>query len=268
MSLPFVLFFLLAFVAVAGALTLILAREPIHSALALILVMISLAVLYLCLLYTSGSAIRDLVSFASRFAGQTKYMALGDYSNSRGAADMGVLPDRLPGYAPLSDRAERERFGKLWGGQISDKAGLSAHAMMDAAAAGHLKALYVVGANPLKSFNVAEPDPVSYTHLRNPEDFRIRLRSAHDDELFPPGRPRPRTASRLARACEACRRQPACPYRRVRNTAHEKQNLAGPHCGRRYLERHRRNRHGLYRSPASCQRRRLRRCLLYTSRCV
>jgi NADH-quinone oxidoreductase subunit J len=49
MSLPFVLFFLLAFVAVAGALTLILAREPIHSALALILVMISLAVLYLLL---------------------------------------------------------------------------------------------------------------------------------------------------------------------------------------------------------------------------
>lgn len=49
MSLPFILFFLLAFVAVAGALTLILAREPIHSALALILVMISLAVLYLLL---------------------------------------------------------------------------------------------------------------------------------------------------------------------------------------------------------------------------
>jgi NADH-quinone oxidoreductase subunit J len=49
MSLPFILFFVLAFVAVAGALTLILAREPIHSALALILVMISLAVLYLLL---------------------------------------------------------------------------------------------------------------------------------------------------------------------------------------------------------------------------
>ena len=37
-------------------------------------------------------------------------MALGDYSNSRGAADMGVLPDRLPGYAQLSDSSERERF--------------------------------------------------------------------------------------------------------------------------------------------------------------
>jgi NADH-quinone oxidoreductase subunit J len=49
MSLPFILFFVLAFIAVAGAVTLILAREPIHSALSLILVMISLAVLYLLL---------------------------------------------------------------------------------------------------------------------------------------------------------------------------------------------------------------------------
>ncbi|MGA8034929.1 MAG: NADH-quinone oxidoreductase subunit J [Candidatus Acidiferrales bacterium] len=49
MSLPFILFFVLAFLAVAGAVMLILAREPIHSALSLILVMISLAVLYLLL---------------------------------------------------------------------------------------------------------------------------------------------------------------------------------------------------------------------------
>jgi NADH-quinone oxidoreductase subunit J len=49
MSLPFIVFFLCAFLAVVGALTLILAREPIHSALALVLVMVSLAVLYLLL---------------------------------------------------------------------------------------------------------------------------------------------------------------------------------------------------------------------------
>lgn len=49
MSLPFILFFVFAFVSIAGALLLILAREPIHSALSLILVMMSLAVLYLML---------------------------------------------------------------------------------------------------------------------------------------------------------------------------------------------------------------------------
>jgi NADH-quinone oxidoreductase subunit J len=49
MSIPFILFFICAAVAVLGAVLLILAREPIHSALALILVMMSLAVLYLLL---------------------------------------------------------------------------------------------------------------------------------------------------------------------------------------------------------------------------
>lgn len=49
MTLPILLFFVCAGLSVGGALVLILAREPIHSALALVLVMISLAVLYLLL---------------------------------------------------------------------------------------------------------------------------------------------------------------------------------------------------------------------------
>jgi NADH-quinone oxidoreductase subunit J len=49
MSVPVISFFVCALLAIAGAVILILAREPIHSALALILVMISLAVLYLLL---------------------------------------------------------------------------------------------------------------------------------------------------------------------------------------------------------------------------
>lgn len=49
MSIPFLLFFICALISVLGAVLLILAREPIHSALSLILVMMSLAVLYLLL---------------------------------------------------------------------------------------------------------------------------------------------------------------------------------------------------------------------------
>jgi NADH-quinone oxidoreductase subunit J len=49
MSVPFILFFVCAFMAVIGAVLLIVAWEPIHSALALVLVMMSLAVLYLLL---------------------------------------------------------------------------------------------------------------------------------------------------------------------------------------------------------------------------
>src|SRR5216684_7619090 len=47
MSLPFILFFVFAIFAVAGAILLIIAREPIHSALSLIVVMGALAALYL-----------------------------------------------------------------------------------------------------------------------------------------------------------------------------------------------------------------------------
>src|SRR6202167_4486587 len=49
MSVPVIMFFACALLAVFGAVLLILAKEPIHSALALILVMAALAVLYLLL---------------------------------------------------------------------------------------------------------------------------------------------------------------------------------------------------------------------------
>jgi len=49
MSVPFIVFFACAFLAVLGAVLLIFSWEPIHSALSLILVMMSLAVLYLLL---------------------------------------------------------------------------------------------------------------------------------------------------------------------------------------------------------------------------
>ena len=42
-------------------------------------------------------------------------MALGDYANSRGAADMGLLPDRLPGYAYLDNKVGRGIAGKALG---------------------------------------------------------------------------------------------------------------------------------------------------------
>jgi NADH-quinone oxidoreductase subunit G len=100
----------------------------------------------------SGAAIATLVAFGSKLPGNTRYMALGDYSNSRGAADMGLLPDRLPGYARVDDAKARETFEQLWGLVLSSKPGLTAPQMVEAARSGQLKALYVVGANPLRQF--------------------------------------------------------------------------------------------------------------------
>jgi NADH-quinone oxidoreductase subunit G len=100
----------------------------------------------------TGAAVRDLVSFGARLPGRTRYMALGYFVNSRGAADMGLLPDRLPGYASVADAAARALFSKLWGAEIPVAPGLDARAMLDAAVPGRLKALYVVGANPFRTF--------------------------------------------------------------------------------------------------------------------
>jgi len=100
----------------------------------------------------SGGAIAQLVDFGSKLPGKTRYMLLGDYANSRGAADMGVLPDRLPGYAYIDDAGARKTFGQLWGREIPLQAGLTTPQMVEAAQAGKLKALYVVGANPLVHF--------------------------------------------------------------------------------------------------------------------
>ncbi len=132
-----------------------------------------------------GAAIRDLVSFAARFQGKTRFMALGDYSNSRGAADMGILPDHLPGYAPLADASERARFGKLWGGDISATPGMTAPGMMEAAAAGNLKALYVVGANPFKTFGGAQAGRVAGLDLLVVHDLFLTETARHADVVFP-----------------------------------------------------------------------------------
>ena len=89
----------------------------------------------------SGAAIGLLVNFGSKLPGKTRYMALGDYANSRGAADMGVLPDRLPGYAYTDNAAAREKLEEIWGGVIPSHAGMTAPQMVEAAQSGKLKAL-------------------------------------------------------------------------------------------------------------------------------
>ena len=82
-------------------------------------------------------------------------MALGDYANSRGAADMGVLPDRLPGYAYLDNKSVGDTLAKHWGAPVPAKPGLTAPQMIEAARSGKLKALYVMGANPFAHFGKA-----------------------------------------------------------------------------------------------------------------
>ena len=91
-----------------------------------------------------GKDIGSLVSFGSGVSG-AKLICLADYSNSRGAADMGLYPDLLPGYHPVASSSE---FHREWG-DVPQTAGLDLPGMLEAAKSGKLKALYVVGSNPV-----------------------------------------------------------------------------------------------------------------------
>jgi NADH-quinone oxidoreductase subunit G len=97
-----------------------------------------------------GNAVADLVKFGSGITG-AKFIALGDYANSRGAADMGLYPDLLPGYHPVSPAGRQ--FHQEWS-TIPQTTGLDLPGMIDAAKSGKLKAIYVVGSNPLGRLNI------------------------------------------------------------------------------------------------------------------
>ncbi|HEX9764830.1 MAG TPA: molybdopterin-dependent oxidoreductase [Candidatus Acidoferrales bacterium] len=99
----------------------------------------------------AGAEAVRLVQFASGLPGTTRYIALGDYANSRGAADMGLLPDRFPGYSPIAEPAAREKWAALWKAQVPPSPGMDARQMLTG---GKLRALYVVGSNPVKTFGL------------------------------------------------------------------------------------------------------------------
>jgi NADH-quinone oxidoreductase subunit G len=90
-----------------------------------------------------GAAVAELVKWG--LGGNVKFAYLGDYANSRGAADMGLMPDLLPGYVPVT--AAGAFAGEYPG--MSSKAGKNQSEMLTAVASGELGALLVVGANPL-----------------------------------------------------------------------------------------------------------------------
>ncbi len=87
---------------------------------------------------------------------QAKFICLADYSNSRGAADMGLYPDLLPGYHPTSGNSD---FHKEWA-DLPQNDGLDILGMVDAAKNGKLKVLYVVGSNPVASMKI---DPFAFS---------------------------------------------------------------------------------------------------------
>lgn len=75
-------------------------------------------------------------------------------NNVQGACDMGGLPDVYPGYQKVHLPENKAKFEAAWGVSLSDKPGLTVVEITHAAEEGKVKALYVMGENPL----VTDPD--------------------------------------------------------------------------------------------------------------
>jgi formate dehydrogenase major subunit len=76
-------------------------------------------------------------------------------NNVQGACDMGGLPDVYSGYQKVIDPAANQKMAEAWGvDDLPDQPGLKITQMIPAAHDGKLKALYVIGENPL----VSDPD--------------------------------------------------------------------------------------------------------------
>lgn len=97
-----------------------------------------------------GGDLRRLIEFGLTLP-HAKFALLNDYANGHGAADMGLLPDMLPGYVPVS---AAQAFAAEYGERFPAEPGLDLVEMFDAAQAGELGALYVVNANPVARYSV------------------------------------------------------------------------------------------------------------------
>jgi formate dehydrogenase alpha subunit len=73
-------------------------------------------------------------------------------NNVQGACDLGGLPNVYPGYQVVTDPAIQDKFERAWEVEhLSNQVGLTVTAMIEEACAGSIKALFVMGENPMLS---------------------------------------------------------------------------------------------------------------------
>ena len=68
--------------------------------------------------------------------------------NEQGAWDVGCVPDRLPGYRWVSNPNDRQALETLWDSSIPEIPGLHLAQIMEAAASGRIKSMFLIGASP------------------------------------------------------------------------------------------------------------------------
>ncbi len=82
-------------------------------------------------------------------------------NNVQGACDMGGLPNVFTGYQPVADETANKKFSEAWGRPLPNKPGLTILEMFNGIEQGKIKAIYVVGENPM----VTDPDLHHVEHV-------------------------------------------------------------------------------------------------------
>jgi formate dehydrogenase alpha subunit len=91
-------------------------------------------------------------------------------NNVQGACDLGGLPNVYPGYQAVTLPAVKEKFEQAWGVEgLSDQVGLTVTQMVDGACEGQVRALYVMGENPMLS----DPDVNHVRHCLEQVEFLV-----------------------------------------------------------------------------------------------
>jgi len=91
-------------------------------------------------------------------------------NNVQGACDMGALPNVLPAYQQVANDEARQKAASAWGvKELPSKPGLTVMEMMEAAAQKKVKAMYIMGENPM----VSDPDLKHVEHSLKRLDLLI-----------------------------------------------------------------------------------------------
>jgi formate dehydrogenase alpha subunit len=77
---------------------------------------------------------------------------MGEKNNSQGVLDMGVVPDYLPGFQEVGDDEARKKCALTWMVELPSEPGQDALTILKSAGNKKVKALYIVGENPVTTY--------------------------------------------------------------------------------------------------------------------
>ncbi len=91
-------------------------------------------------------------------------------NNVQGACDMGALPNVYTGYQAVTVEDHRVKFAKAWNvSELPAQPGLTVGDMLEGASNGSVKAMYIMGENPVLS----DPDANHVVHALQKLDFLV-----------------------------------------------------------------------------------------------